>query len=252
MKTTFFSKKIVAFILATTLSVTACTTPDNTASSNTPNHTFRYSLAEMQDIANPNKLSFRIFYDQPSEGPDAAWFDAIKHGDLTTVKQMVENGQNLEAKDEASLGQTALGWAAFIGYEDIVDYLIEHGANLHATDRGDVYHVLKSAVLGKNTNIVRKVYKLLGTTQADLNNQTIENDGETLLMVAASNNRIDTVKFLLSEGADPNLVTTTQNQTLGAYNQSALSYACTRGHKEMQQLLISIHAINHRTGQSNC
>lgn len=80
----------------------------------------------------------------------------MQKGDLVTVKYMANNGQDLEVKDVGSLGQTALGWSAFIGYEDMTDYLIEKGASLYATDKGDVYNVLKSAVLGKNTNIVKK------------------------------------------------------------------------------------------------
>ena len=212
---------------------------------------FRFTQEEMFDIANPQKLSWRIFYAKPSEGPDAAWFDAVKRGDLATVKKMVQQGQNLEAKDEASLGQTALGWAAFIGYEDMVDYLIAQGADLWATDRGDVYNTLKSAVLGKNTNIVKKIYAKL-KDKTNLNDQSIESDGETLVMVAASNNRIETVKYLISLGADLNLVTTEKNTSKGAYNQSALSYACTRGHTDMQKLLIAHGAINHRTGKPSC
>lgn len=214
---------------------------------------FRFSDDENFDIANKNKLAHRIFYAQPSTGADAKWFDAVKRGDLPTVKYMVENGQDIEAKDTGSLGQTALGWAAFIGYEDMVDYLIAQGADLYATDRGDVYNVMKSAVLGKNTNIVKKVHRLLNADKpVDLNDQTIESDGETLIMVAASNNRLETVKYLLAQGADPNLVATTQNKSMGSYNQSAYSYACTRGHVEMQKLLAANGAINHRTGKASC
>ena len=238
-------------IIPATLLAAALVLPVTASAAPAAKGKFRYSMAEMQDIANPKKLSWRIFYDKPSEGPDAEWFDAVKQGNLAKVKKMVAKGQNLEAKDEASLGQTALGWAAFIGYEDMVDYLIAQGADLNATDRGDVYNVLKSAVLGKNTKIVRKVYAKL-KDKTDLNDQTVESDGETLLMVAASNNRIETVKYLLSLGANPNLVTTQTNKSAGSYNQSALSYACTRGHKEMQALLISKGAINHRTGKSSC
>lgn len=214
---------------------------------------FRFSQAENFDIANEKKLAWRIFYDKPSEGKNAAWFDAVKRGDLATVQYMVEKGQDIEAKDTGSLEQTALGWAAFIGYEDMVDYLISKGANLYATDTGDVYNVLKSAVLGKNTNIVKKVHQLLNAKKpVALNDQTVESDGETLLMVASSNNRLSTVEYLISQGAKLNLVTTTQDTKLGSYNQSALSYACTRGHVEMQKLLISKGAINHRTGKSTC
>ena len=214
---------------------------------------FRFCAAENFDIANKDKLAWRVFYDKPSIGTDAKWFDAVKHGDLATVKYMVANGQNLEVKDTGNLDQTALGWAAFIGYEDMVDYLIAQGASLQATDKGDVYNVLKSAVLGKNTKVVKKVYNLLDASEGvDLNDQTRESDGETLIMVAASNNRIETVKYLLSKGANLNLVATTKDTKLGSYNQGAYSYACTRGHVEMQQLLKANGAINHRTGKASC
>lgn len=204
---------------------------------------WRLSRAEMEDIANPDKLRWRIFYEKPSEGKDAAWFDAVKRGDFSKVRQMVENGQDLEAKDEAALGQTALGWAAFIGYEDITDYLIEKGANLRATDRGDVYNVLKSAVLGKNTNIVKKVHNLL-RTETDLNDQTVEDDAETLMIVAASNGRLETVKYLHSQGADLNLVS--------KKDQSALSFACEKGHQTVVEYLSAQGAINHKTGKPGC
>lgn len=208
-----------------------------------PTTGFRLSQAEMQDIANPNKLKWRIFYDKPSTGKDAKWFDAVKRGDLATVKYMVEHGQDIEAKDTGSLDQTALGWAAFIGYEDIFDYLIAKGANPWATDTGDVYNVLKSAVLGKNTAIVKKAHTLL-KAKTDLNDQTLESDGETPIIIAASNDRIDNVKYLLSVGANPNLVS--------KKDQSPLSFACDRGYAEMQKLLIANGAINHRTGKPSC
>lgn len=210
-----------------------------------PQQGYRFSEAENQDIANVNKLRHRIFT-RPSQGKDAEWFDAVKKGDLATVKYLLDQGQDIEAKDNASLGQTALGWAAFIGYEDMVDYLIEHGANLYATDRGDVYNSLKSAVLGKNTNIVRKIYtRIHAEHPVDLNDQTIEDDGETLLIVAASNNRLETAEYLLSLGANPNVVSKPKNQ-------SPLSFACDRGYQDMQALLIQHGAINHRTGKPTC
>ena len=214
---------------------------------------FRYSAAENFDIANKDRLAKRVFYDEPSTGPDAKWFDAIKKGDLATVKYMVKNGQNLEAKDSDKQDQTALGWAAFIGYEDIVDYLISEGASVYATDKGDVYNTLKSAALGKNTRVVQKLYTIINAqAPIDLNDQMVENDGETLIMVAASNNRFENVKFLLAKGANPNLVATTKDTTLYAYDQGAYSYACTRGLVEMQKLLAANGAINHRTGKASC
>ena len=240
-------KFTLASAIIAALALSACAqTSNQTQAANG----FRYSEAEMQDIASANKLPHRVFYTKPSTGENAAWFDAVKRGDLATVKKMVAAGQNIEAKDSGSLDQTALGWAAFIGYEDMVDFLIAQGASLQATDKGDVYNVLKSAVLGKNVEVVKKIHHLM--PKVDLNDQSLESDGETLVMVAASNNRIDIVKYLIAQGANVNLSTTTQDKNMGSYDQSPLTYACKRGHVQMQQLLIKHGAVNHRTGKPAC
>lgn len=246
--------KKILFPLSFAFLLTACDSPSivkpapaqqstTTNATPPPATTFRFSQSEMQDIANENKLKWRIFYDKPSTGKDAKWFDAVKRGDLAMVKYMVEHGQDIEAKDTGSLDQTALGWAAFIGYEDMFDYLVSKGANLWATDKGDVYNVLKSAVLGKNTNIVKKAHALL-KDKTNLNDQTLEDDSETPIIIAASNDRIETVKYLLSQGANVNLVS--------KKDQSPLSFACDRGYVDMQNLLIANGAINHRTGKPSC
>lgn len=205
---------------------------------------WRLTQAQMEEIANAKKLPHRIFYGKPSTGPDAAWFDAVKRGDTATVKRMLDAGQNIEAKDEASQGQTALGWAAFIGYEDMFDLLVARGANLRATDRGDVFNVFKSAVLGNSVALVKKSRALL-KDDIQINDQKSDREGETFVMVAASNNRMDTVKYFIAEGADLNLVSKVKDQ-------SALSFACDNGYPEMQKLLIAHGAINHRSGKPSC
>lgn len=203
---------------------------------------FRFSYDQMKEIANSEQLRHRIFYLKPSQGSDAEWFDAIKRGDTEFVKQMVQNGQDIEARDDASLGQTALGWAAFIGYEDIVDYLLSVGANYRATDRAGCYNTLKSAVLGNNVNIVKKLYTLL-KDETNINAQ--ESDGETLTIVAASNGRYEILKFLLTLKPDLNIVS-------ADHDASALSIACDKGYQNIVDLLIQNGAINHKTGKSDC
>ncbi len=216
---------------------------------------FRFSDAKNFELTNKDRLANRNFYSQPSIGVDAKWFDAVKHGDMATVTYMVENGQNLEAIDTGSLDQTALGWAAFIGYEDMVDYLVEQGANLYATDKGDAYNALKSATLGTNVRITKKIHQLLDAkSPIDLDDQSaaVDREGETLVMIAASNDRRENVKYLISQGVNLNLVATTDDKTRYAYDQSAYSYACTRNLVDMQKLLAANGAINHRTGKASC
>lgn len=203
---------------------------------------FRLSYDEMYKIANPNLLKHRIFYQEPSQGPGAVWFDAVKRGNLEDIKKMVAAGQNIEAKDTASLGQTALGWAAFIGYMDIVEYLVEQGADIRATDKADVYNTLKSSVLGNNVEVVKYLYNLL-KDESDWD--AVESDGETLFMVAAVDGRLETVKFILQFNPDLNVIAP-------KFNVSPLSGACDRGFDDVAQLLIEKGAINHKTGKSSC
>lgn len=227
-------------------SCTAATTPSATSAPRTDLSQFRYPLAQMQTISNPTLLAHRNFYEAPSQGPDAAWFDAVKQGNLEKVKAMLDAGQNLEAKDEASLGQTALGWAAFIGYEDIVRYLVEHGADIRATDRADVYNALKSAVMGPNVEVVKYLHGLL-RDETDFDAR--ESDQETLFMVAAVDGRVDTVKYMLQFHPDVNVVAVNEKPKL---DESPLSGACEHGFKEMADLLIAHGAINHKTGRASC
>lgn len=212
---------------------------------------FKMDYTDMIETANPNVLGWRMFYTKPSTGPDAQWFDAVKQGNLELVKEMVAKGQNIEAKDEAALGQTALGWAAFIGYEDMVDFLLEKNADLFATDRGDVSNALKSAGLGNNVKIFEKLHKRL-KDKVDLNDQKNDKQGETILIVAASNGRDDIVEYLLKNGANPNLVTTIKDTKDAAYDQDALTFACQRGNADTIELLLKHGAINHRTGKAAC
>lgn len=204
---------------------------------------FRLSLSEMQEIANINQLPHRIFYLKPSAGADSLWFDAVKQGNLETIKAMLEAGQNIEAKDTASLGQTALGWASFIGYFDIVQYLVEQGADIRATDKADVYNALKSATMGKNLEVLKYLHNLL---KDETDWDALEQDGETLFLVAASNGRVDLVKYILT--FNPKSI----NIVAEEFDMSALSSACERGFTEMVDLLIANGAINHKTGKATC
>ncbi len=208
----------------------------------------RLTEAQMHELANKDRLHWRIFY-QPSKGANAAWFDVVKKGDFQAVKSMVEKGQNIEAKDTGSLGQTALGWAAFIGYFDIVEYLVNKGANVFATDTGDVKSVFQSAILGGNKKVIDYTYEKV-KHNLDINAQD-ENDEETAIMVAAWNHRVYAVNFLLSKGANPNLVAM-KTKGQNAYDQNALTYACKQKDTEIINILIAAGAVNHKTGKGAC
>ena len=59
---------------------------------------------------------------------------AARIGDANMVEQLIEKGANIHATDQD--GATALMWAAKAwGGADVVQKLIENGANIHATDK---------------------------------------------------------------------------------------------------------------------
>lgn len=203
----------------------------------------RLTEAQLIELANPTRLSHRIFYKEPSKGPNGKWFDAVKEGNLELIKTMVDSGQNIEVQDTASLNQTALGWAAFIGYLDIVKYLVEKGANLYAGDRADVTSAFKSAILGGNKDVIEYLYPLY-KGKLNLNEQD-KRDGETMLMVAAGNNRVDAVKFLLDKKVDVNIVSK-------QLNKSAYTYACESKNKEIIDMIGNAGGINVKTKKASC
>ena len=57
---------------------------------------------------------------------------AVKNGDLEKVKDLIKKQTNINCKDKYS--QTPLMWATTVGNENIVRYLIEHGADLSHKD----------------------------------------------------------------------------------------------------------------------
>ena len=69
-------KFTLASAIITALALSACANTAQTDASG-----FRYSEAEMQDIASASKLPHRVFYAKPSTGENAAWFDADKQGE---------------------------------------------------------------------------------------------------------------------------------------------------------------------------
>lgn len=58
--------------------------------------------------------------------------DAINRAELDEVKSLIEMGADIEFRDP--LGKTPLMNAAWVAAADIVEYLINQGANIYALD----------------------------------------------------------------------------------------------------------------------
>ena len=157
-------------------------------------------------------------------------------GDLNAVLVALEKGVDVNAvcADE----MPALVPAAYWGHVEIVQLLLEHGANANCKAEDDLDTPLISAAKGtglaKNrlssyTSDERqiKVIKLLLTSEADVNHKNKQ--GKNALMEVAKHGSLIATKILLQSGADVNAEDN--------HGKTALSIAKEEGHKEIIQML---------------
>ena len=77
---------------------------------------------------------------------DACWEDAIKRGDVQDVRDLLDHGTDVNARDHH--GQTALMLAAHAGHRQVVEALIAHRANLNSTAKSGLSALMLAIVAG--------------------------------------------------------------------------------------------------------
>ena len=92
---------------------------------------------------------------------DTAWKDAIKHGDVQIVLDLLGRGINVDARDR--YGNTALMLAAHAGQREVVKTLIAHRANLNVTAKFGLSALMLALVAGHG-----EIAHLLARAGADL------------------------------------------------------------------------------------
>ena len=121
-----------------------------------------------------------------------------------------------------------MGLAAYRGFGDIVECLIEHGANVEQKTRLRGITALGRAAQAGHTAVVESLLRW----GADVNTQY--NDGKTALMVAAKEGHKQVAEVLINKGADVNACT-----DLG---WTALLCAISEGHDSLAQMLLNFGA----------
>ena len=124
-------------------------------------------------------------------------------GNLARVKSHMEQGADVDAKDE--LGWTPLYWAASLGRTEVARFLIDKGADVRtgATDGGTALH--QAAQAGD-----WELVELMLSKGADVNAKTKR--GNAPLHIAASAGHREVAGVLIARGAEIN-TTTTANRT---------------------------------------
>jgi ankyrin repeat protein len=147
------------------------------------------------------------------QGIDISLHTAVRLGNLETVKSLVEDVDEINAKD--SQGRTPLYFAAQSGQKDIVEYLITHGADVNAeNNRGE-------------TPLQLAVYK----DHKEIAELLIEHGAGVSLNIVARLGNLAGVKKLIDEGANVNIE--------GRYGETPLHDAANKGHEEIAELLIA-------------
>uniref|UniRef100_A0AAX7VQ21 Poly [ADP-ribose] polymerase n=1 Tax=Astatotilapia calliptera TaxID=8154 RepID=A0AAX7VQ21_ASTCA len=140
-------------------------------------------------------------------------FEACRNGDVSRVKKLVD-AVNVSAKDMAGRKSTPLHFAAGFGRKDVVDHLLQTGANVHARDDGGLIPLHNACSFGHS-----EVVSLLLCQGADPNAR--DNWNYTPLHEAAIKGKIDVCIVLLQHGADPNIRNTDGKSALDLAEPSA-------------------------------
>lgn len=158
-------------------------------------------------------------------------FEAIKANQASTVKQLILAGADLDAITDINtpLGETALHFAAQLGFVEIIEVLIEGGANPNAGNSiaATPLHVTESAT----------ATQVLISSGADV--EATNQFGNTALHVAARFGPVERLEALLEAGASV--------ETIDAKGRTPLLLAELGGNPDIIHALRNTKPVNPRT-----
>uniref|UniRef100_A0AAQ4R8E8 Poly [ADP-ribose] polymerase n=1 Tax=Gasterosteus aculeatus aculeatus TaxID=481459 RepID=A0AAQ4R8E8_GASAC len=137
---------------------------------------------------------------------DYRFLEAAKAGDLDTVQQLC-TPQNVNCRDLEGRHSTPLHFAAGYNRVAVVEYLLHHGADVHAKDKGGLVPLHNACSYGHY-----EVAELLVRHGASVNVADLWKF--TPLHEAAAKGKYEICKLLLKHGADPSKKNRDGNQPL--------------------------------------
>ncbi|KAJ5936943.1 hypothetical protein N7466_003393 [Penicillium verhagenii] len=164
---------------------------------------------------NPNSKSVRLNWTSPLSL-------AAENGLVTVVWLLLKNDQ-VEIDPRDKLGQTPLSLAARRVHLEVVQLLLDRGADPNSADEHGQTLVFRAAEYGRLT-----VVQLLLDRGGDIN--AADNDRRTPVYIAVERGYLGVVQLLLDRGADPN--------TAHKSGETPLDIAIMRGNPTMVQLLL--------------
>ncbi|XP_068908725.1 ankyrin repeat domain-containing protein 17 isoform X12 [Tenebrio molitor] len=163
-------------------------------------------------------------------GASTPLMEAAQEGHLDLVKFLLENEANVHAQTQT--GDTALTYACENGHTDVADYLLQYGADLEHESEGGRTPLMKACRAGHMCTV-----QFLISKGANVRRQTTNND-HTPLSLACAGGHLSVVELLLSHNADP-CHKLKDNSTM-------LIEAAKGGHTNVVQLLLDYpHSMQH-------
>lgn len=165
-------------------------------------------------------------FDQPSSIHQRVLLSASANGCLPLIKAMIEKGADVDGCDEDR--SSSLELAARRGHEDVVSFLLLHGAKQIRPPRIQDDAITTAARHGHLGTL-----KILLQHGADINSR-LGHHATTPLYQAVGANRVDTVRFLLEKGA---VLEVMDGDTTYHVGSEALDQAIRYGYTEMVRVL---------------
>ncbi len=159
---------------------------------------------------------------------DAMLHDAAESGNLEIVKMLVEAGAIVNRKTDSG---SPIKAALKEGHEDVVDYLIQHGADLESRKTLVYGHRVESsstpifaALESKRSDLVQKM------VDKGVDLTMIGDNGNTLLHAAVNSGMIEWVRYFIDQGM--------KLESRNNWKQTPLCIAATTKRKEIAKLLM--------------
>ncbi|UKZ55877.1 hypothetical protein TrVGV298_009701 [Trichoderma virens] len=149
---------------------------------------------------------------------------AVWNGHEAVVKQLLDNGADLECKDK-EYGRTLLSWAAQYGHEAVVRLLLEKGADIESKDKEYGRTPLAHAARRGHEAVARMLL------EKGANMESRSKSGRTPLSWAARRGHEAIVGLLLEKGAD------LESREM-EYGRTPMSWATRYEHWAVARLLL--------------
>ncbi|WP_300756961.1 ankyrin repeat domain-containing protein [uncultured Brachyspira sp.] len=188
---------------------------------------------EMVKLLIKNKADVNIAYSGDRGNEETPLMYAAMKGYKETVKILIENKALVNKRNRNNVN--ALIYAYMFGHDDIADILLQNGSDsldksLNAANLNEATLLSDNApLINASRNSTNEIFlQKLIYNGADVNYKNY--NGDTALIEAALNGKINFVKLLIKNNADVNV------QNMGG--MTALMWACHRGDLEMTKMLL--------------